>query len=155
MAKLLYGDRIGKTGRLSFGTNGIIFDPTRAKVLLTQRTDNGRWCLPGGLMEAGESVSEACEREVWEETGLRVRVLRPIGIYSTPHRIVEYADGNRNHIVALSFECEIIAGEPGLSNETTAVGYFSRAEIEQLDVMEHHLERIADAFAGPTAMVVK
>jgi 8-oxo-dGTP pyrophosphatase MutT (NUDIX family) len=155
MAKLLYGDRIGKTGTLAFGVNGVIFDSTRTKVLLTRRTDNGRWVLPGGLMEAGESLAEACEREVWEETGLRVQAGRLIGIYDTPHRAVEYADGNRYHIVSLAFECEIISGELGLSDETTAVGYFSPAEAEMLDVMEHHRERIADAFADQAIPILR
>jgi len=46
-------------------------------------------------MDPGESVAECCSREVLEDTGLIVHVGRMIGIYSTPHRIMEYADGNR------------------------------------------------------------
>ena len=44
-------------------------------------------------MDAGESVAEACAREVGEETGLEVRIERLIGVYSNPHRLLEYADG--------------------------------------------------------------
>ena len=46
-----------------------IRDPGQ-KVLLTQRTDNGRWCLPGGRLDPGESVEECCVREVLEEDRL-------------------------------------------------------------------------------------
>ena len=46
-------------------------------------------------MDPGESVTEACAREVWEETGLQGRVGKLIGVYSDPHQLVEYADSNR------------------------------------------------------------
>ena len=155
MAKLLYGDRIGNTGKLTVGTNGILFDAARSKVLLTRRADNGQWVLPGGHMEAGESLAESCEREVWEETGLRVRAARLIGVYSTPHRVVAYADGNRHQFVSLAFECERLDGELTLNEEVTEFGYFSPAEVEALDMMEHHRERIVDAFARQAAAFVK
>jgi ADP-ribose pyrophosphatase YjhB (NUDIX family) len=155
MARIVHGDRVGKLGRLLIGCSAVIFDPTRQKVLLTRRTDNGRWCLPGGQMEAGESVLEACAREVREETGLQVRIVRLLGVYSNPHRLVEYADGNRYHVVALNFEAEAIAGDLTLSDETTEFGYFSPDEIAQMDVMDPHIERVADAFADHAEVVVK
>ena len=147
MARLVFGERIGKQGKLIVGCSAVIFDPPRQKILLTRRSDNGRWCLPGGQMESGESVTEACEREVREETGLQVRVVRLLGVYSDPHRLVEYADGNRYHVVSLNFEAEPIGGTITICNETIASGYFARDEIGGMDVMEHLLERIEDAFA--------
>lgn len=155
MAQLLYGERIGKTAKLTPGCSAMIFDDTRQKILLTRRTDNGRWCLPGGAMDAGESTAETCIREVYEETGLQVEIVRLIGVYSTPHRIVEYADGNRKQMIALSFEARVIGGALGLSDETTDVGYFNLAEIEAMDVMEHHIERIQDALANQAAAFVR
>ena len=155
MAKILYGERIGKTATLRVGTAAIIFDGGGQKILLTSRTDNGRWCLPGGAMDAGESASECCVREVWEETGLRVKVTRLIGLYSSPDRITTYADGNRWQVVALSFEAEVIGGELGLSDETTEVGYYSLEEIEKMDVMEPHVERIHDALLNQLSAFIK
>lgn len=155
MAKIIQGERIGKTGRLLVGSSAIIFDPTRHKILLTRRADNGRWCLPGGQMETGESAAENCQREVWEETGLHVRVTRLIGIYTNPHRLLQYADGNSFHLVSFSFEAEIQHGELTLSNETTEFGYFTPAEIEQLDLMEHHRERITDALLNQPAAFLR
>jgi hypothetical protein len=87
--------------------------------------------------------------------GLHVRVLRLIGIYTTPHRVIAYADGNRYQLVSLSFEAQVVSGELRLSEETTAFGYFSPAEIESLDLMEHHRERIRDALAGQVAAFVR
>ncbi len=155
MVRLVEGERVGKLGRLSVGCAAVVFDPTRQKVLLTRRRDNGRWCLPGGHMEPGESAAEACARELWEETGLRARIGKLIGVYSSPHRLLEYADGNRYHIVGLCFEAEPIDGTLGLSDETTEFGYFTPAEIERLDVMDHHRERIADAFAEEASAFVR
>lgn len=155
MAKLVYGERMGAEARLSIGCSAIIFDPAHERVLLQQRSDNCRWCLPGGHMEPGESAQEACVREVEEEMGLRVRITRLIGIYTTPHRIIAYPDGNRYQIVALSFEAVVTGGELRLSDETTEFGYFTPAEIESLDLMEHHRERIRDALAGQAAAFVR
>jgi ADP-ribose pyrophosphatase YjhB (NUDIX family) len=155
MAKIIEGDRIGKDAHLTIGASAIIFDPNREKILLTRRTDNGRWCLPGGAMESGESITEACAREVVEETGLLVKVGRLIGVYSTPHRIIEYADGNRRQLVSHSFEAEVIGGELSLSDETTEFGYFTIDEIHTLDLMEHHRERIVDVLANQVIPFVK
>jgi ADP-ribose pyrophosphatase YjhB (NUDIX family) len=155
VAKIIEGERIGKLGKLALGCSATIFDASRQKVLLTRRTDNGRWCLPGGRTDAGESVIETCIRETLEETGLEVRVVRLLGVYSSPHRLVEYPDGNRYQIVALNFEVEPIGGALAISDETTDYGYFSWEEIGQMDVMETHVERLTDVFSGHPAPFVR
>ncbi len=153
MSQILFGPQLGKEGKIRVGCSAAIFDKTRKKALLTQRTDNGRWCLPGGGMEAGESAAQACEREVWEETGLRVRVTRLVGVYSNPDQLVIYADGNKAFFVVLSFEAEIIEGELGLSNETTAFGYFSLEEMESMPMHGEHKQRVEDALLGGSALI--
>ena len=155
MAKLIYGDRIGKLGVLRVGASAIIFDESREKVLLTKRTDNGRWCIPGGGMDPGESGDEACVREVYEETGLHVETTRLVGVYTNPGMVVEYADGNVIQPVAISFEAVVTGGEMGLSDETTDVGYFSVEEMDKLDLMENHVERIQDAMKNLETSLVK
>lgn len=151
---IIAGDRVGKEGRLSVGCVAAIFDEAQRRLLLTRRTDNARWCLPGGRMESGECAAECCAREVFEETGLEVRVGRLIGIYTSPNWLVAYADGNRYQVVSFCFEARLVGGELRLSDETLEYGYFSWQEIQQLDFIENHRERIADAFAGnPTTFV--
>ena len=93
MATLIHGDRIGRDATVQFGCSAFVPNESGAKVLLTRRTDNGRWCLPGGRMDPGESAAETCVREVLEETGLQVEVVRLIGLYSSPNVIIAYADG--------------------------------------------------------------
>ena len=152
---LIHGDRIGKLAVLAPSASAVIFESAMEKVLLTRRSDNGRWCLPGGAMDPGESAAECCAREVLEETGLVVSVGRLIGVYSTPHRIIEYADGNRRQGLTLSFEAEVVGGEIGTSDETTEFGYYSQEQIDFMDVMESSLERVVDAFAGQKTAFVR
>jgi len=155
MTQLIRGERVAREGRVTLGCSATIFDAERRRILLTRRNDNGLWCLPGGRVEPGESVAEACAREVWEETGLEVRVGRLIGVYSDPHLLVHYADGHRCHIVALNFEAEPIDGTLRLSDETTAYGYFTPEEMESLPLMGHHRLRVADALAAQAAAFVR
>jgi 8-oxo-dGTP pyrophosphatase MutT (NUDIX family) len=153
--QILYGDRLGRQGELRLGCSAILFDAAREKVFLTRRTDNGMWCLPGGRVDPGESVEEAVLRELWEETGLRGRVTRFLGVYSDPNRLVVYPDGNQAHIVALSFEVEVVGGEPGLSNETTDFGFFTLAEAAQMEMISDHYERVLDALKDEQVPVLK
>jgi 8-oxo-dGTP pyrophosphatase MutT (NUDIX family) len=67
-----HGDRIGVTADLRAGAAAAVRDGDR--LLLTRRSDNGQWCLPGGGVDAGERPAEAAIREVREETGLTIRV---------------------------------------------------------------------------------
>jgi len=153
--QILYGERFGRQGELRVGCSATIFDQQREKVLLTRRTDNGRWCLPGGRMESGESAAEACEREVLEETGLKVRVTRLIGVYSDPDQLVIYPDGNKVFFVILGFEAEVIEGKLGLSDETTNAGYFSLAEMESMPMHGRHKNRVEDALTKSREAFIK
>ncbi len=153
--QILRGERIGKQGRIRTGCSAAIFDAGREKILLTRRTDNGLWCLPGGGIDPGESAAEACVREVFEETGLRARVIRLIGVYSNPDWLVEYPDGNRVQIIALSFEAAIEGGELATTSEVSQFGFFSLAEIKALDLMINHQQRILDAFAGQAEAFIR
>jgi 8-oxo-dGTP pyrophosphatase MutT (NUDIX family) len=155
MAKVLHGERIGAKGRIRLGCSAVIFDESREKVLLTKRADNGLWCLPSGKVEPGENVEETIIREVQEETRLRVRVLRLIGVYSDPNSLIVYNDDTAVQIVALSFETEIIEGKPGLSDETSDWGYYSLKEIDNLDMLLNHHVRVQDAFEEQVTAFIK
>jgi ADP-ribose pyrophosphatase YjhB (NUDIX family) len=146
--RVIYGKREGKQGRLRIGCSAVILDNTREKVLLVRRSDNHLWGLPGGAMRAGENAAESCVREVMEETGLDVNVVRLIGVYSSPDWLIEYPDGSRVQLVAMSFEAEPKEGALTLNHECNAFGYYSLEEIELLEMLENHKQRITDAFSG-------
>ncbi len=152
MTQILYGDRLGREGKIRLGCSAAIFND-EGKVLLTRRLDNGQWCLPSGGMDAGESPSETAVREVLEETGLHVRVTRLVGVYSDPNQLVMYVDGNKVQIVAIHFLAEVIGGTLGLSDETSDFGYFSLKEMEGMEMLGHHKKRIEDTLAGKVEAV--
>ena len=154
MTQVFYGPRLGKEGKIRLGTSAIIFNGA-GKFLLTQREDNGQWCLPGGAVESGESLAEACEREVFEETGLQVRVKRLVGVYSHSDQLVVYKDGNKAQIVAIHFEAEIVGGGLRLSSETMDFGYFTLEETERLEMLGRHRERIIDSLRYQAEAVIK
>lgn len=151
MTQILYGDRLGREGKIRLGCSAAIFDEG-GRVLLTCRADNGQWCLPSGGMEPGESPAEAAVRETFEETGLHVRVKRLVGVYSDPNQLVIYADNTKVQIVAIHFEAEVTGGRLGLSEETTEFGWFSPTEIADMELLGHHKQRVLDTLAGKPAV---
>ena len=155
MVRIIRGERVGKQGRLAVGCSAAVFGPMKQKILLVRRADNGRWSVPGGYMEPGESVTEACAREVLEETGVHVRVGQLVAVYNSPHILLEYPDGNRLQLVVLHFAAQLVGGTLRTSEETTEVGYFSRADIERMDMGGFDRQRIDDAFAAQAAAFVR
>jgi ADP-ribose pyrophosphatase YjhB (NUDIX family) len=154
MVNIARGARVGKEGRIAVGCSAAVLDPTGHMILLVRRVDNGQWDVPGGYMDPGESVTEACAREVQEETGVQVRVGRLIAVYNSPNLLLEYQDGNRLQLVILHFAAKRIGGTLSISDETTEVGYFSRADIDHMNISEFRRQRIEDAFADePTTFI--
>ena len=145
MTKVLHGDRIARQGKIRLGCSAVLFGPGQATVLLTRRTDNGMWCLPGGMVDPGETVVEACEREVFEETGLSVSVKRLTGVYSDPNQVIVYSDGGKNHVVVLNFEVELKSGELVLSEETEDVRFIPIGEALGMDLFHGHVQHVKDA----------
>jgi 8-oxo-dGTP pyrophosphatase MutT (NUDIX family) len=147
------GERIALGAEVMLGAAAVVFDPNQ-RLLLIQRTDNEEWCLPGGKLDAGESMAEACLRELYEETGLLGKIDRILGLYSSPDSVVVYRDGVRRQVVTVTFLVTPQAEarlEPGA--EALDARYFERNEIEDLAVLELHKIRIADAFAEGTVFV--
>lgn len=148
MAKLVYSTRIGATAKLSVAVSGFVFSADTTRILLVERRDNGRWSLPSGSMEAGESIAEACAREVLEETGLETEIVRIVGVYSDPNCIVVYPDGNRFQTVEIDLEMRIVGGALKTSSETSRVEYLSIAELDSVDLMESETPRVLAALSS-------
>lgn len=155
ITSVIKGERIGKGAKISTGCSAIIFSKDRKKLLLTKRTDNNLWCLPSGKIEGGENATEACIREVKEETGFDIEIKKLLGVYSTPNMIVQYPDGNKVQIFALNFEAEIQSGVFKSNDEVSEINYFSEEEIFQISIFEIHQERICDGFKNISEVVIK
>ena len=134
--------------------SAVIFD-RRGRLLLQQRSDGGPWGLPGGSVEIGESVREAVIREVREETGLRVRARRLVGVYSEPRlQVVRYPDGNVWHYVSLCFECAVQGGALTTCDETLALAWVAPARLPA-SLLPNHRIRIRDACSRRAAAFVR
>jgi ADP-ribose pyrophosphatase YjhB (NUDIX family) len=155
MVKIVRESRVCQRGRLAVGCSAAVLDPTGTRILLVRRADSGRWAVPGGYMEPGETFREACAREVLEETGLRVCPSALIAVYTSPHVLLEYPDGNCLQLIVLHFAAQPVGGELTTSRETTDVQYFSRGEVERLDMGDFNRQRVDDAFAAQPMTLVR
>jgi 8-oxo-dGTP pyrophosphatase MutT (NUDIX family) len=118
------------------------------RILMERRTDNGRWGLPGGTHQAGESIAQTVIREVAEETGLRIEVDRMIGIYTDPKRVIAFSDGEVRQEFSMCFAAHVVGGELAVSPESSAVEWVALERLDQLDIAPTTRARIADAMSG-------
>ena len=134
--------------------SAVIFD-RRGRLLLQQRSDGGQWGLPGGSVEIGESVRDAIQREVREETGLTTTVRRLVGVYSEPAlQVVRYPDGNIWHYISVCFECVVRGGELQTCDETLALDYFPLRRLPPT-LLANHRVRIRDASTRRVAPFIR
>lgn len=104
-------------------------------VLLVKREHEpgkGKWSLPGGLVNLGERISDAVKREVEEEVGLKVEVIKIVDVFDS----IEYDDKRRIrfHYIIVGFMVKIIEGEVRGSEETLQVKWFKADELKDLDM---------------------
>jgi ADP-ribose pyrophosphatase YjhB (NUDIX family) len=108
---------------------GIILEDN-GQMLLQHRTDEDNWCIPGGLMEMGETFEETAKRESFEETGLKVNDLELFGIYSGEKCFVQYPNGDKVYSVQIIFKSKQFTGELNQKDaESREHRFFSKTEL--------------------------
>jgi ADP-ribose pyrophosphatase YjhB (NUDIX family) len=119
------------------------------ELLLVREKEDGRWTLPGGWVEVGESPSEAVEREVKEESGYEVRAVKLLALWDRdkhPHPPLP------DHIYKICFQCELLGGSPLTeSTETSGVRFFAKSALPELSlgrVTPGQIERLAKRAAN-------
>jgi ADP-ribose pyrophosphatase YjhB (NUDIX family) len=106
----------------------------RGELLLVERTDNGLWALPGGAQDIGESVVQAAQREVCEETGVDVEITSLSGIYSDPRHVIAYDDGEVRQEFSLCFHAKPVGGELRSSSESKEARWVSPDSLQDLKI---------------------
>jgi 8-oxo-dGTP diphosphatase len=116
------------------------------RILLTLRTDWEVWCLPGGSVEADESLAQAAIRETREELGFEVKLTRLVGLYSRNGWLDQGL-----HVVV--FAAEITGGELAIQEgEVLEARWFAAAEVPDAMLLSHR-QRALDALAGVSGAV--
>lgn len=113
------------------------------KILLIQERADDRWAMPGGWADLGNSPASVAEREVWEESGYRVKA----------EKVLAVIDANRiepfefYHAYKIIFLCTLLDGEPRISYETLAVDFFDPNHLPPLSIYRTSEDMIHEVFA--------
>ena len=104
------------------------------RILMIRRTDNDLYSIPGGQLELGETLAQAAVREVREETGIECEVTGVIGLYSNPHHVIAYDDGEIRQEFSICFRANPSGGELRISNESKEVCWVAGRDLESLSI---------------------
>ena len=113
------------------------------KILLIQERSDGKWAMPGGWADLGDAPASVAEREVWEESGFRVKA----------EKVVAVIDANRiqpmefYHAFKIIFLCKLLDGEPRTSHETSAVDFFDLNNLPPLSMYRTNENMLREVFA--------
>jgi 8-oxo-dGTP pyrophosphatase MutT (NUDIX family) len=104
------------------------------RLLLIRRTDNDLYAIPGGALELGETLTQTVQREVMEETGIKVQVTGLIGVYSDPDHVIEFTDGEVRQEFSICFRADPTGGKPRTSNESKEVLWVAPEDLDGLNI---------------------
>lgn len=119
-------------------------EDSRGRVLLVRRARPpfaGRWSLPGGFCEWGETTEESCAREAREETGIRVKIGEVLGVYSDPRR------DPRGHTVSVLYRAKPVSGSVRGGDDAADAQWFTPSELVRLDLAFDHGEIVREQLA--------
>ncbi|WP_194793101.1 NUDIX hydrolase [Raineyella fluvialis] len=125
---------------------GVIIVNERRQILLVQRghePQRGRWTVPGGRIERGESPAQAAVREAFEETGLRVRIQREVLNVRLP-------TGDGREFDVHDFLAAVVGGELVAGDDADDVRWVSRDEVSSLELTENLLDYLEEAGLSDT-----
>jgi 8-oxo-dGTP diphosphatase len=129
------------------GVGAVIVDAGGGSVVLVRRAApplQGEWSLPGGLVELGETLRAATEREAREETGLIVTAREVLEVFD---RIIPGKDGRpQYHYVLVDFLCRVREGELRAGSDAADVAWASERELEKYKLQQPTADLIGKAF---------
>lgn len=131
-------------GRYTLGAFAVVFD-SDDRVLVSHRRDLDLWNLPGGRVQVGELPDATVVREVREETGLDVEVVRLTGVYGR-------GDGRAD--IVFTFECAVLAGSLVVTEEADLHEWFAVDELP-VNTIPKQVARIRDALQGEPTPVFR
>lgn len=128
------------------GVGAVIIHDGRA--LIVQRGSEprrGEWTVPGGLLELGETLRAAVEREVLEETGLTVQAESVLDVFDSIYP--DAAGRTEYHYVLIDFLCGLLSGELSVGSDISSARWITLAELDTTPLIGHTAEAIRKGFA--------
>lgn len=116
------------------------------RVLLIRRGKpplRGRWVIPGGTVELGETLEAALVRELVEETGVRVRPLEVVTVFD---RIERAGERILYHYVIVDYLCAYLSGTAEAGSDAEAVAWVAPADLAAYELPAKAAEVVEDAF---------
>lgn len=107
------------------------------KILLVKRNKEpgeGSWAIPGGSVKLGETLQEATEREVREETGLTIKAKEPVYTFDLIER--DHQGQIRFHYIIVDLMADLMGGELHPSDDAVDARWFIPEDVERLEVTE-------------------
>jgi ADP-ribose pyrophosphatase YjhB (NUDIX family) len=143
-----------REGALGFPHNSIIvavgaivFDATDQILLVKHVPERrsfwqGKWICPGGRLQVGEGIEAGIRREIWEETRLCIRLIRPL----VPlERIVQGEDGVRLHVIYIDYLAEKLGGELQPADDVGEAIWLPRLQLPALgDTLHEDTRRLLE-----------
>jgi len=109
----------------------------------------GEWSIPGGLVELGETLRQAAEREALEETGLTIKAGEVLEVFESLER--DAGGKVLYHYVVVDFECRLESGELRAGSDVIDVCWAGADELATLGVSEPATRVVRKAFANARA----
>jgi 4-nitrophenyl phosphatase len=119
------------------------------RVLLVKRgkpPSEGLWAIPGGSVEIGETLQRAAEREILEETGIRIKAGNPVYIFDTIQR--DDSGKIRFHYVIVDLLADYLEGEPRAGDDAHDVRWVHPSDFDQMNVSRKTLDLLRDVRTG-------
>jgi len=127
------------------GVGGVVVRDERA--LLIRRGSaplKGKWSIPGGMLELGETILEGVQRELLEETAIEVRLLDLIEVFERVTR--DEAGKLKYHFVILDYLCEAVRGEAQAGSDVTDVAWVRESELNDYSLTPTATRVVQKAF---------
>lgn len=143
---------VGHRPLILTGSVVVIVDKDGRLLLEERKFPKNLWGLPGGLMELGESTEATAKREVLEETGLTVKTLHLINVYSGPEHFVVAENGDEFYVVTIAYYSNDYHGDLIVNEkESLSFEFFSPEELPQQMVGSHRtvIEEFLDKHRSP------
>lgn len=115
-------------------TDCIVFDELDRVLLIRRKNEpfRGQYALPGGFVEAGETVEDSARRELKEETGIEAHELQLIGVYSDPGR------DPRHHTITIAYLVRVRGQTPVAGDDAAMAEFVTHAERQKL-AFDHNI----------------